>query len=100
MPMDRPHENEYFARIEQKRKEKLRARAEESEAERLRELHWHRCGKCGHAMETRTHQGVEIEVCPLCGAVLLDPGEFEQLIGEATGDEGSGPLQGLLSLFR
>jgi Zn-finger nucleic acid-binding protein len=27
-------------------------------------------------------KGVEIEKCPDCGAVLLDPGELEQLAGK------------------
>ena len=33
-------------------------------------------------MDTTNFKGVEIEVCPNCGAVLLDPGELETLAGE------------------
>ena len=33
-------------------------------------------------METKLFKGVEIEICPNCGAVLLDPGELEQLAGK------------------
>ena len=36
----------------------------------------------GTKMMTTNFKGVEIEVCPNCGAVLLDPGELEQLAGE------------------
>lgn len=79
-------EDEYFARIEASKKARLTAMLADHEAKnegaRLRELHHHRCGKCGQAMETTHYKGVEIEVCPACGAVLLDPGELQQLAGE------------------
>jgi Zn-finger nucleic acid-binding protein len=43
-----------------------------------------------------THfKGVEIEVCPNCGAVLLDPGELEQLAG----DEQHGAVLHIARLF-
>ena len=32
-------------------------------------------------MEPKIFQGVEIDICPSCGAVLLDPGELEELAG-------------------
>ncbi len=79
-------EDEYFARIEASKKARLNEMlADEdakAEADRLKELHYLRCGKCGQAMETTHYKGVEIEVCPACGAVLLDAGELQQLAGE------------------
>ena len=79
-------EEEYFARIEAEKKARLASiladEEAKAEAERLRALHHHRCGKCGQDMMTTHFKGVEIEVCPLCGAVLLDPGELQQLAGE------------------
>ncbi len=79
------NEDEYFAKLEAEKKARMadllgRADAVE-EAARLKELHFNHCGKCGHAMLTSHYKGVEIEVCPDCGAVLLDPGELEQLAG-------------------
>ena len=50
--------------------------------EARRQLHHLHCGKCGDSMMTTRFRGVAIEVCPSCGAVLLDPGELEQLAGE------------------
>jgi rubrerythrin len=79
-------EDEYFARIEASKKARLTTMLADvdarEEAEQLRTLHRHRCGKCGQAMQTTHYKGVEIEVCPACGAVLLDPGELQQLAGE------------------
>ena len=92
-------EDEYFAKIEAEKKARLAkifaASDHMSEAERLRELHHHRCGKCGSAMMTTHFKGVEVEVCPQCGAVLLDPGELQQLAGE----ERHGLLRGIAHVF-
>jgi Zn-finger nucleic acid-binding protein len=46
-------------------------------------------------MDTRLFRGVEVEVCPQCGAVLLDRGELERLAGE----EHEGVLTALSALF-
>lgn len=89
-----PHENEYFQRIEANRRERLLAKISEKELEARKQKYWHRCGKCGGEMETRPYQEIEIEVCPDCGAVLLDPGELE-ILAEKQGDEPGG-LRGLL----
>lgn len=78
-------EEEYFHREDQERLRKLK---EQMEQERLvaekasrKALHGGRCGKCGGQMNPRLFKGVEIDVCPDCGAVLLDPGELETLVG-------------------
>ena len=79
-------EEEYFARVEAQKTQKLAKELAKGEAASaataLKELHWLHCGKCGTRMETTNFKGVEIEVCPSCGAVLLDPGELQQLAGE------------------
>jgi len=89
----------YFAKQDA---EKLAAmRDEEASAAATRALaerkttHWNRCGKCGGEMTTTPFRGSEIEVCPDCGAVLLDYGELQTLAG----DDESGMLSGFLSLF-
>ncbi|MCP4868360.1 MAG: hypothetical protein GY898_06555 [Proteobacteria bacterium] len=93
------NEDEYFAKLEAEKKARMadllgRADAVE-EAARLKELHFNHCGKCGHAMLTSHYKGVEIEVCPHCGAVLLDPGELQELAGE----EHHGLLRGIAHVF-
>jgi ribosomal protein S27E len=82
-------EDDYFARLELEKKrklrEELRAREEEDAVEARKALHDNKCGKCGDEMTTVPFRGVEIEICPGCGAVLLDPGELEQLAGTDNG---------------
>lgn len=79
-------EEDYFARQDREKIEKLKAKATAEhvgqEAEALKALHYLRCGKCGTKMGTQTFKGVEIEICPACGAVLLDAGELETLAGK------------------
>ena len=79
-------EDEYFARLEAEKKARLAAKQDDADARQkaaeLKALHHLHCGKCGDTMLTTHFKGVEIEVCPSCGAVLLDPGELEQLAGK------------------
>lgn len=79
-------EDEYFSRLERGKLSKLSAqrsdRLSEEDADKLRELHWMRCAKCGGVMETQVFRGQEIERCPGCGGVYLDKGELEALAGK------------------
>ena len=82
-------EEEYFHRTNQEKMAKLKAEHEAKGAAEaaaaLKATHHLHCGKCGNKMNTSIFKGIEIEVCPNCGAVLLDPGELEALVGN---DEG------------
>lgn len=93
-------EEEYFARLEREAREKAVAEAEIArEAAKRAELaaqHHQRCGKCGEQLKPQDYKGVEIDVCVGCGAVLLDPGELEQLAGA----DATGTLSGLANLFK
>ena len=86
---ERNLEDDYFARLDAEKraalKRKLDGETSEAADEALRELHYHQCGKCGYPMATEHFRGVEIEVCTRCKAVLLDPGELEQLSGSDAG---------------
>jgi hypothetical protein len=99
LPDHHSPEDEYFARLELEKAEALKAKLDAEAAAKAaieqKALHWHRCGKCGTAMDTRLFRGVEVEVCPQCGAVLLDRGELERLAGE----EHEGVLTALSALF-
>ena len=75
-------EDEYFALedAEKKRKLAIKVKAEtaEKERQRLKELHWMRCPKCGMEMqEVKYGNGVDIDVCFSCNGVFLDKGELE-----------------------
>ena len=93
-------EEEYFARIEAEKKAAIKKELDEENQrkaaqERLEAVHG-RCGRCGGTFEAKLFRGVEIDICVGCGAVLLDPGELEELVGE---DE-SGVLVTLADFFR
>lgn len=92
-------EDEYFARQDIERRRKLalahKKELEQAERERLKELHWFRCAKCGLEMETIVFRGVEVERCFTCGGTYLDAGELEKLAGEE-----STALKTLVGLFR
>lgn len=92
-------EDEYFSRIEAEKKVRLAAiladEASAAQAVELKSLHYMHCGKCGQKMKSTHFKGVEIEVCTVCSAVLLDPGELETLAGE----DQAGVLASIASAF-
>jgi hypothetical protein len=92
-------EEEYFARVEAEKKKKLAedyARTlTQQEQNRLKELHWMRCPKCGMDLHSLPYKGVVIEKCFTCHGIFLDDGELEKVAGEERGF-----LRGLLSLFK
>jgi hypothetical protein len=57
----------------------------EAEKRRLKELHWMRCPKCGHALATATYGPVEIDVCPSCRGLWLDANELETIVASESG---------------
>ena len=79
-------EEAYFKRQELQKLAAIRAEQEKEDLakaiEERKELHYNRCGRCGDLMKPKIFQGVEIDLCASCGAVLLDPGELETLAGE------------------
>ena len=93
-------ENKYFEKLEAEKKARFaKDLRQQREAEALaarKQRHWLKCGKCGADMDTVIFRGVEIEVCPDCGAVLLDQGELELLSGEHQG----GVFQHLRDIFK
>src|SRR5262249_32654029 len=50
-----------------------------AEKQRLRELHFMRCPKCGLELEEIVLRGVRIDKCFGCGGLWLDAGELEEL---------------------
>lgn len=79
-------EDEYFLKQEMERlrkaEEEKAERESAEEKQRLKELHWMRCPKCGHDLLEEAHQGILIDRCAVCHGIWLDPGELEQLIGQ------------------
>ena len=90
MPFEpRDKEDEYFARLEIKRRLEEQAKRAHSvakeEKERLKELHFMHCPKCGTRLAEDTLDGVAVDVCPACHGVWLDDGELAKMIESKKG---------------
>lgn len=76
-------EEEYFARLEMERRRKLEEERQkavaEAERQRLKELHYMRCPKCGSPLQEVEFKGVRIDKCFSCEGLWLDAGELETL---------------------
>ena len=59
-------------------------RIADDERERLRELHWLRCAKCGMQMETVMYAGLQMERCFHCGGTYMDQPEIEKIARESS----------------
>jgi hypothetical protein len=77
-------EEEYFKREELQKVKKLREQAAremaEQERQRLKELHWMRCPKCGMELAEVDFRGVKVDACFSCGGVFMDKGEVEKAL--------------------
>ena len=103
--IDRPSEKEqeYFLRLELERIKKLReahrAKTAEEERQRLKELHFMHCPKCGQQMELAHLGEIEVELCPDCGGVFLDAGELDKVVEDRHRERFSGALGRLRALW-
>ena len=77
------HEDEYFARLEiRKRLDEQARQAQalaEAEKKRLKELHYQHCPKCGTPLHEAAMEGVTVDICPACHGLWLDDGELAKL---------------------
>ncbi|HEY0158312.1 MAG TPA: zf-TFIIB domain-containing protein [Thermoanaerobaculia bacterium] len=92
-------EDEYFARQELERRkkwaqEKAASMATE-EKERIKQLHYMKCPKCGMDLKEIELHSVKVDQCANCGGVFLDAGELDQLNKQDDGVVGK-----VFSLFR
>ena len=76
-------EEEYFLRIEQEMKkqrdEQSKKQASKEQKEKLRELHFMKCPKCGTDLIEIDFKGIMIDECSSCRGMWLDAGEFDGL---------------------
>ena len=76
-------EEEYFARLEFERKQKLQeqkaAKMAADEKKRLKELHFMRCPKCGMELIEIDYKGIDVDKCSSCEGIWLDAGELEAI---------------------
>jgi hypothetical protein len=93
-------EEEYFARENAERLRKLVAEQKKSlaqdEREKLKQLHYMHCPKCGMELKEVTVRGVEVDRCFSCNGTWLDAGELEKL---ARGQEENAVMASILRVF-
>ena len=79
-------EQEYFVQqeLEQIRNARRKAAKEtaEKELQRLKELHWMRCPKCGMELSEIDFRGVMVDTCFHCGGVFFDQGEVQKVLDQ------------------
>lgn len=91
MEDDRRREDDWFreneqqlleaARLAREKREKDRAQQEVAgERERLRDLHYMKCPKCGHDMREEALQGVNVDRCTFCEGLYFDAGELDRVL--------------------
>jgi hypothetical protein len=92
-------EEEYYARQEFLRRKEVEDRRrdmmEAKEKERLKELHYMHCPKCGMQLIEIDYKGVAVDKCSSCDGVWLDAGELE-----AIADLEKGALDKLFGVFK
>ena len=76
-------EDEYFARIEREMMKKIeeqkKKRASKDENQKLRQLHYMKCPKCGMDLVEIDFKGMRIDECSDCRGMWLDAGEFDAM---------------------
>ena len=74
-------EDEYFARMEFERRrdaeEEKQKKMAEGEREKLKELHFMCCPKCGMQLIEVDYKKIKVDKCSHCQGVWLDAGELE-----------------------
>ena len=81
------NEQELLLKAQREREERTKQRQAEESAKALEELraaHWLKCPKCGHDMEIKHVEGIEIEECTFCEGVYFDRGELDSLMMRKT----------------
>jgi len=80
-PSDKEHE--YFVRQEFERRKKEEqeklAALDKMEKDRMKEMHYMHCPKCGQNLIEIDYKGIAVDKCSNCDGVWLDAGELEQV---------------------
>lgn len=96
------NEDEFFAREEALKKQKLALEQThamlEKERGELKKLHWMHCPKCGLELHTIKFRGVDIDRCFHCHGTWLDAGELEKLAVHESEQKGA-VVKSILNIF-
>ena len=82
-------EEEYFKRLEFEKKRKIEeARQKDlagTEKQRIRDLHFMHCPKCGMKLVEIEFKGIKVDKCSACEGIWLDSGELDQVSKQEKG---------------
>ena len=84
MKQDKPsrNEDEYFAREDAELLRRQRERAQAASVDAERKSHYMKCPKDGYDLASTEYHNVQVETCPHCGGMWLDPGELQAVAHE------------------
>jgi uncharacterized protein len=95
-------EEEYFARKEFERRQKVEAEKQklmqEAEKQTLKERHYMRCPKCGMPLIEVDYKSIKIDECSNCKGIWLDNHELDAIL--KLKDSEASAFTKLLSVFR
>jgi len=105
---DRRREDEWFHRNEQqlleaartarlKREQERAAKEKAEERQRLKDLHFMKCPKCGHDLKEEAVEGVTADRCTYCEGIFFDAGELERILTQKD-EQRSGFFRKLLKI--
>ncbi len=76
-------EDEYFSRLDLEKRKKVEEekhkKVAEEERNRLKQLHYMRCPKCGMELSEIDHKGISVDKCFHCDGIWLDAGEIDAI---------------------
>ena len=92
-------EEEYYARQEYEKKQKLETQKSQGMAEadkkKLQALHYMKCPKCGMDLIEIDYKSIKVDKCSACEGIWLDAGELETIAAMEKGG-----LDKLFSVFK
>jgi hypothetical protein len=102
MPIKPTDKEEQYFMEQELRRQLARARAGQeamaaAEKQRLKDLHYMHCPKCGQSLAPEQYGAVEIDICAGCRGLWLDANELEQILASKTQ---AGPLRKFLKVLR
>jgi hypothetical protein len=97
----REHEKSLLEQARKAREAREAARLEKetaAERQKLRDLHYMKCPKCGHDLKVEPLDGIEIDRCTFCEGFFVDAGELEQLFLARKGAQRQSFIRSLLRI--
>ncbi|HXW52721.1 MAG TPA: zf-TFIIB domain-containing protein [Myxococcota bacterium] len=62
--------------------EEERRKQKKAHDEELKALHYMKCPKCGHDLETKRMSYIDIDQCSSCGVLVLKPEDVDRFVAE------------------